>query len=589
MVLQSMCIPSIMSADLQPLYYRGQATLEDHSLFVPQGQEISFDTYFHLFSVKTWREYTVVEKLSVQVNVSGAGNAVLIGFDHDPAQQKQISSIAFSTETQTAFTLLNETALCELPLHLYIRIKSENGAVRVYSASYTCDKASAQDVHIACCFCTYKREKELIRNILNLFGGIMQNHDSPLYGRIEIYITDNGHTLTRNMLPASKSIHIFQNKNYGGSAGFTRCMIEAVLNNPPGTFSHVVLMDDDAIITPYTVEKTGVIAALLKPEHREKMIGGAMLWQEKPNIQLENGAFIDPKSWRIRLPGKDRDLSDLQAVLANEENARVNYNGWFYCCIPSETITPDNLPLPLFLHADDQEYGVRNKAGILLMNGICIWHPNTWAKKRAYIEYYDARNGMIALSKTNPKMPPWQVCLRELVSVLCFMLSYRYDDAEYTLRGYEDFYKGPEWFMTQDPEQLNRELMQWKKEEPCELTKEEMIKLDRIGETKRIRRITKKTLNMLLPSFMKRKAFDTNLPWKCISPFCVGEICVIDAETGKGFCLKKSYGRHFRLILKTLRSFFFIFRNHQTIYANWNKHAWRMGKQGYWEALLKLK
>ena len=34
-------------------------------------------------------------------------------------------------------------------------------------------------------------------------------------------------------------------------------------------------------------------------------------------------------------------------------------------------VRPDNLPIPLFLHHDDIEFGIRNqKAGIVFLNGL---------------------------------------------------------------------------------------------------------------------------------------------------------------------------------------------------------------------------
>ena len=42
-------------------------------------------------------------------------------------------------------------------------------------------------------------------------------------------------------------------------------------------------------------------------------------------------------------------------------------------CIRDRVITEQNLPLPLFLHRDDQEYGARTEKKVIGLNGICIW------------------------------------------------------------------------------------------------------------------------------------------------------------------------------------------------------------------------
>ncbi|MBP5460938.1 MAG: glycosyltransferase [Lachnospiraceae bacterium] len=571
--LQGLCKSESMPVGL---YFRGDAYVKNDAIYVTAGGKASFNTYFNLFSATVWRKYAEVEKLTVNLTAEGTGTAVVVGFDNDPKLRKKLSEVKFSTDgTETIIPLLSAT-FPDLPEHIYVAVKADISEVIIKDITFETDDSCAHPVRVACSFCTFKREKELLENVRRVAG--IEN--------TEIYISDNGHTLSPEMFSGIPGIHLFQNKNYGGSSGFTRCMIEAVIRN--GSFTHILLMDDDALIERYVVERTISLLSVLKPKYRDKNIGGAMLSLEQPFIQMENGAWINPKTWRIELPGRNYDLSKVELILENEKESRVDYNGWFYCCIPASFITRDNLPLPMFLHADDQEYGLRNTAGVIRMNGICIWHPNPWSKKRSYIEYYDARNGMIAMSRTNPGMPWLYAWARACITALRFMLVYRYDDAEYMLRGYEEYYKGPEWFKAQDPEKLNGELMRWKKQEEYISSRKEITRLINNSETEMESKKVLKILNMLLPAVKRKAIYDINIPRACVFKLCTKQFCVVDSETGKGYKLTKSYGRFFDLTWRLFSLGVFMAKNHKRIHREWSKQVKEIGTFRFWKHYLGL-
>lgn len=242
----------------------------------------------------------------------------------------------------------------------------------------------------------------------------------------------------------------------------------------------------------------------------------------------------------------------------------------------------------MFIHADDQEYGLRNTAGVIRMNGICIWHPNPWSKKRAYIEYYDARNGMIAMSKTSPRMPWLYAWARACIMALRFMLAYRYDDAEYMLRGYEDYYKGPEWFKVQDPEKLNFEMMKWKKQEDYTASEKEIDRLINNPETEMDSKKVRKFLNMLIPAVKRKAVFDINLPRACIFTLGAKRFCVVDPVTGKGYQLTKSYRRFFNLARRVVSMGAFMARNHRRIHTEWGEQVKEIGTYRFWKDYLVL-
>ena len=88
----------------------------------------------------------------------------------------------------------------------------------------------------------------------------------------------------------------------------------------------------------------------------------------------------------------DFDMTSLQRCVVNEAEAEYDYVGWWYSCIPVTFINKSKLPLPLFIHRDDIEYGLRANGEFILLNGICVWHEAFENKCPGTNEYYDIRN-----------------------------------------------------------------------------------------------------------------------------------------------------------------------------------------------------
>ena len=155
-------------------------------------------------------------------------------------------------------------------------------------------------------------------------------------------------------------------------------------------------MDDDIVFEPSVLEKNYAFLSLLKREYLNSIIGGAMLYQEKMWCQLTSGEKWFANKIRSYRYNFNKDLRVLKNVILNEQENDINCNGWYYCCIPTKIITKNSLPLPIFIHNDDVEYGVRNeKNGIILLNGISVWHPSIYGKGPITNIYYNNRNLLI--------------------------------------------------------------------------------------------------------------------------------------------------------------------------------------------------
>lgn len=73
-------------------------------------------------------------------------------------------------------------------------------------------------------------------------------------------------------------------------------------------------------------------------------------------------------------------------------------------------VRSDNMPIPLFIHRDDIEFGLRNaKYGITFLNGVGVWHRGFEYTIDAN-SYYDTRNTLIELAINKEKGKKESLC-----------------------------------------------------------------------------------------------------------------------------------------------------------------------------------
>ena len=152
---------------------------------------------------------------------------------------------------------------------------------------------------------------------------IIENPDSPLYGRVEVFISDNGKTLKEYGLTSDK-VHIFPNKNAGGAGGFTRGLIE-IFRCPEKGITHALLMDDDVVIEPQALERTYMLLALRRETYQDMFVGGAMLRLDEQAVQFEAGAVWHADTGMMHPLKSGLDLRNCESCLYNEMEEYVNY------------------------------------------------------------------------------------------------------------------------------------------------------------------------------------------------------------------------------------------------------------------------
>ncbi len=461
LILQNVLFPYEESLhDQWELFYRGnRGILTEESL---QGylcfdkyQEVDFSTYFNGFSNLKWKKYTNIKKLTLVLEAEGSFEVSLCGYslscDQPIRSELANQRMELAERSKCVFEFPESDAQM-----LAFEVKTF-GETKIYGGYYEgeFEAADVREIELAIATTTCWKEDYIKRNIRNLNDTLLQT-ETELADHLNIHIVDNGRTLQASDFPEDKRIHFHPNKNVGGSGGFARGMIESLHQVPKAT--HVLLMDDDVLIIPDSINRTYMLLKTLKEEYKDHFISGAMLILEEMNIQHEDIGTV--KADGTYVPLKPRlNHKKLKNNLLNEKEyyAKNPYQGWWYCCIPVQAIEKNGLPLPVFIRVDDCEFSLRNKAKILSMNGICVWHMGFYGKYSASMNIYqECRNLMIAQSTTGV-LPEGNLIGRIKKFYRVNMLKHDYNAAELALKALEDYMKGPEFLASADGEKIIKE------------------------------------------------------------------------------------------------------------------------------------
>lgn len=361
-------------AEKLPLYRRGSCRLS-------AGESVDLGTYFNAFSLAKWLHYTTLDALAVELCFTGTARVVLYGWDAHHQQEIVSVVVADGWHWQAAGEELD--ALGRTAVLLGIRIEAVQGTVVLSGGCWRGSFETERDIHIGAVICTYRREKYLHHN-LDLLERYCKEHSW-----LTVMVIDNGRTLGEHH---DSWLTILPNRNYGGSGGFTRGLIEQMA---AGINDYFLLMDDDIEIETAALDRLIALCRHVKDERRMQMIGGAMLRMDQPTIQHENTAY-----WglvRLRPIGRGLDLSRPAALCENdqEHDERNRYAAWWFCCVPRTVVAEQGYPLPIFIKGDDMEYGIRSGRDVMTMNGIGVWHAAFATKENPAINYFNDRNMLI--------------------------------------------------------------------------------------------------------------------------------------------------------------------------------------------------
>lgn len=478
MRLQTLILPC--NNEYPDMYYRG-------NLCLCKGETITFDTYFNSFSYTKYRDYTNADAVTFKADFSGRVTVQLCVYDGE-------EHIISECDAENSVTIT--TTFAELPQNgfLYPKFIALTDC-EIFSGEYIAE-CEYSDISVCIAICTFRREKFVLRNIEQL-----KHSDFDFIKRV--FVSDNGNTLDHNAI-SDDFVKAFPNKNFGGSGGFTRGLIEAI----DGGYSHVILMDDDVEFHSETLCQMTTFVAILRPEFRNSWISTAMLPLDKPWEQFEMGAQWNTN--RSLVHKNQVDIRNVDILLSNLSNPDVEYGGWWTLCMPVSYAETNGLPYPFFIKLDDIEYGMRKPQDteIITMNGIAIKHEAFDKKTSFVLDYYFTRNEMVVNTIYN-RYSTFGVIKRFLYEVGKDLIRYRYDNIPLAFRAANDFLGGVDFFLNCNEEVLNREIItSAPKLVPLESIDgwSEKLRCDDILRDNRIKVATVLTLGgHIIPAFLLKK------------------------------------------------------------------------------------
>jgi GT2 family glycosyltransferase len=413
--------------------------VEDNSWHLPTGAIECF-TYFNSLSVRKWDTYTNAFGYKLHLKIKGEFKIFFFGHWLESKNHKtdalffdlldEVRLLAITEVEKRAFLhrLINEAEIhketfaehsfntkgeiqdIELPIEYknatvisFSLVTKEAATIYGGYWSAVCDKTKLNDVNIALCTTTFKKEDFIIPNInlikKEIFDIVAETGMDECGKHFFVNVVDNGQTLRTHDIETS-FVKLYPNPNTGGAGGFSRGMMETAKLKESNQFdaTHILFMDDDIKVLPESIKRTYALLRLLKPEYKDRFISGAMLDINHMNEQYEDLGFCSDAAGAYMSQKPKLYLHLTDQILKNEEDFSLhnNYAAWWYCCVPIKFVDKDKLSYPIFYRGDDVDFSLRNNAEFITMNGICVWHLAFNAKVTPSLEFYLVnRNSMI--------------------------------------------------------------------------------------------------------------------------------------------------------------------------------------------------
>ena len=453
---------------------------EEELYFHRRDGWIDFDGYFNLFYIEKRKKYTNLQTLKLHLEVKNC-QAIRLMHDDKVIFEELITEKEKSLELEFPY---NETEKGVFWFSIKTAIEPEITEPEI-SGYFEGTGLKLKPVRIAAVVCTFKREPYVLRNLKSVLKFLDKPENKSM--KLCYWLIDNGQTLSEHEEISTLAakypdvIRIIPNMNVGGAGGFTRGMIEAIEKKEDLGLTHVQMMDDDAIIDPELFTRAYGFLAMRKDEWEDITLGGSLLREDFPYIQQAAGEYF--KDFTVKNDFPLADLRDTKVCtdqyMCEAVHENVPYSGWWCCCMSLNVVRPDNLPIPLFIHHDDIEFGIRNQEnGIVFLNGFGVWHKGFELTFTGVNTYYDIRNTLITMALAGKKIDDEKTETEILgwiwKHITADIIEYRYSEMRLAYQAFYDFCRGPEWLYKTDSEKLNNWLREQIKMKPIEELKDEL-------------------------------------------------------------------------------------------------------------------
>lgn len=450
-LVQSSVFPCLEPCTEKRLYFRYNSlidiSLTDGKVFLFKGGRLLTNTYFNSVSVGKVKKYASLTHLAFKICFSGQLRVVwkLKALQHSDKilQENFLESQSLSEVLiELPFWSHLETGMLFFELHAVANSQ-------LLSFQYITKQDPLRTVHLGIVITHFNRQAVLLPALERLKNALA----SPAFegAHVELCVVDN----SRN-LPPIEGVTLIKNPNLGGAGGFSR----GLLHCREKGLTHCLFMDDDASCEMESIRRT--LFYLSYTSNEVLAISGAMLREVQPNMQHENGGVFNGLCHSVKC---HYNLLSTRALLANEQEERIDYGAWWFFAFPVRRAK--YLAFPYFVRGDDISFSLANRFDIVTMNGIASWQAD-FAHKAAPLQLYlDQRNHVMHFLHGLVAEPGYRKFLK--TSCILFILnalSYQYESARACTLALEDVLKGPEfWRQNVDMQEKRKQLLALTKRE----------------------------------------------------------------------------------------------------------------------------
>lgn len=440
--------PVVDVADVLPLYIDGPASaaevLDRRSLRIAAGGTVSLGSYFNHFPVGYWATHTVAREVNLTVHTVGPGRVQVL---RSNANGQTILAAEFSAGgiTELSLPIDGEGAL-------WLDLEATDGDLRLLRAEWCVAREAVEPYGtVTIGMATFNRPDECIAQLSAL------GSDLEVLRLIdEILVVDQGdvrvesrETFASVVAPLATSLRVICQENLGGSGGFSRAMWESV---EADVSDYVLLLDDDAISEPEAILRAVRFADAARRRRRVIVGGGMLHLDDRARMYAQSEQWNEQIGWvdleRPEAYNHDFAARPFRSSTFWHALQRSDYNGWWFCLIPTDLLRDIGLSLPLFLKGDDAEFGRRARAAgveTVSLPGVAVWHLG-WGGKaptRSWEAYFVHRNRIIGELVHAKRSRPVGVIIHLLLGDLKCLVMLQYSAVALRARAVEDIFAGP--------------------------------------------------------------------------------------------------------------------------------------------------
>lgn len=418
---------------------------------VRSGDKLSFGTYFNAFPASYWRRWTIVDEVTLTVEVEGRGATVVVYKSMARGHAQRVEAATTGEESAGRFTFeLSLKPFIDGGWYWYDVVAGDEDVV-VRSAEWTADVPEDRTAHgtVDICITTMNRPDFVAK----LVGQLADTEELQPY-LDQVLVMEQGTQLMRDseFFPAPEKalgsrLRVIEQGNLGGSGGYARGQMESVRK---GTATYALMMDDDVVCEPEGIIRAVTFGDLAR---RPTIVGGHMFNLYSRARLHSFGEIVQPWRfwWQTRLDGySDWDFAarNLRSARWLHKRADVDFNGWFMCLIPRVVLEQIGLSLPLFIKWDDSEFGLRAKeAGFptVSLPGAAVWHI-PWTDKNDGLDwqsYFHQRNRFVAALLHSPYPRGGRMVRESFNHQVKHLVSMQYATVEMRHQALEDVLAGP--------------------------------------------------------------------------------------------------------------------------------------------------